>query len=168
MTCSDFVTRFSEYFDGTAPEEFARQAEAHLAGCSSCRRYQRVFERGREVLAAMPAPELNEDFVPRLQHRLYMADHDAVLRRHTSSGTMGFAVLGIAVLLAGVAWSATLRATVPVVDLAPIVVSRPPVVLRIPAVNAYPFDRGFFRRPAVLFTCVTLIIDLAMTRQPNL
>lgn len=126
MTCTQFVEGFSEYYDGTAPEAFVAEAEAHLASCASCRRYRHVLERGAELLRSLPAPEVAEDFGPRLQHRLYHVDQDSVLRTHTSSGTTALSVLGMAVLLTAVAWSPALRATAPTVELEPIVVSGPP------------------------------------------
>jgi hypothetical protein len=140
MTCSEFVTRFSEYYDGTVPEEYVGAAHAHLAGCPSCRRYRHVVERGAQLLQALPTPAVRDDFRPRLQHRLYHVDQEAVLRRHTASGATALAVAGISVLLTAVAWSPTLRPSSPVVELPPIVVSRPPPGAVRPALN-FP-DRG--------------------------
>lgn len=79
------------------------------------------------MLRSLPAPDIREDFVHRLQHRLYHVDEAAALDRHTSSGANALAVLGVAILLTAVAWSPALRPGSPVVELAPIVVSRPPV-----------------------------------------
>jgi predicted anti-sigma-YlaC factor YlaD len=126
MTCSEFVIRFSEYYDGTASGAYLREAEAHLTGCPSCREYRHVVERGVQLLQTLPTPTIRDDFRPRLQHRLYHVDQVVSLRRHTSSGTTALAVAVIAVLLTVVAWSPALRPSVPVVELAPIVVSGPP------------------------------------------
>jgi hypothetical protein len=57
-------------------------------------------------------------------------DQERSLRRHTSSGTTGLAMVGMAILLTAVAWSPALRPSPPTVELEPIVVSRPPVVYR--------------------------------------
>lgn len=137
MTCSEFVEGFSEYYDGTAPDAFVEEAEAHLAECETCSRYRHVMARGAELLRSLPTPEVNEDFAPRLQHRLYHVDEDAALRAQTSSGTTAFAVAGMAVLLTAAAWSPALRATAPTVELAPIVVSRPPSPMRLRASRMY-------------------------------
>lgn len=130
MTCSEYVEGFSEIYDGTASAEAVRQADEHVASCEACRRYNRVVARGAQILRALPGPEVNEDFVPRLQHRLYHVDESALLRRHTHSGTTALAVLGMAVLLVAVAWAPALRPGAPVVELAPIVVNAPPPGLR--------------------------------------
>jgi hypothetical protein len=79
------------------------------------------------MLRALPEPDVREDFVPRLQHRLYHVDEEAALHRNTSTGTNALALFGVALLLTAVAWSPTFRSGAPVVELAPIVVSRPPV-----------------------------------------
>lgn len=130
MTCSEYVLGFSEIYDGTASAEAVRLADEHVASCEACRRYRHVVERGSQVLRALPAPEVNEDFVPRLQHRLYHVDQDALLHRHSHSGATALAVLGMSVLLIAVAWAPALRPVAPVVELAPIVVNAPPPALR--------------------------------------
>jgi anti-sigma factor RsiW len=127
MTCTEFVERFSDYHDGTATEAQGREIEDHMAGCRSCRRYRDVVARGAALLRSLPEPHVQEDFVPRLQHRLYHVDEEAALHRHTASGTNALAVLGVALVLTAVAWSPTFRQGAPVVELAPIVVNRPPV-----------------------------------------
>ncbi|HSG06750.1 MAG TPA: zf-HC2 domain-containing protein [Longimicrobiales bacterium] len=127
MTCTEFVESFSDYHDGTATEAQVHEAESHLARCRRCRRYRDVVARGADLLRSLPAPDIREDFVHRLQHRLYHVDEAAALDRHTSSGANALAVLGVAILLTAVAWSPALRPGSPVVELAPIVVSRPPV-----------------------------------------
>lgn len=127
MTCTEFVESFSDYHDGTATEAQVREAERHMSSCRRCRRYRDVVARGAALLRSLPPPDVREDFVPRLQHRLYHVDEEAALRRHSSSGANGLAVLGVVIVLTAVAWSPTLRHGAPVVELAPIVVSRPPV-----------------------------------------
>jgi hypothetical protein len=144
MTCSEFVSRFSEYYDGTVAEEYIGEAHAHLAGCPSCRRYRHVVERGAQLLQVLDTPAVRDDFRPRLQHRLYHVDQEAALRRHTTSGATALAVAGISVLLTAVAWSPTMRPSSPVVELAPIVVSRPPPRAVRPALS-FP-DRGVPRQ----------------------
>lgn len=139
MTCSEFVARLSEYLDGGASPEDLREAEKHLSACSSCRRYRDVVERGVELLRTLPLPEVPEDFGPRLQHRLYHVDAESVLGGPASSAAPGMTVLGMALLLAAVAWVPTLRPTAPEVELPVIEVSRPPISLRYRTRLAYPF-----------------------------
>ena len=125
MTCSDFVTRFTNYLDGSAPPEEFEEIEKHLGVCDSCVRYRDVLEHGAAVLRSLPQPELREDFEPRLRHRLYHVDDQRVVSAH-QSGAPGLAVLGIAILLTALAWAPALRGRSPDVVLEPIVVDRAP------------------------------------------
>jgi len=125
MTCTEFVAGFSDYYDGTATNEFAAAAEEHMASCGSCRRYRHVVHSGAHLLRALPGVELREDFHPRLRHTLFHVDDGVLVRRHTSSGTTALVVAGIATFLSALAWSPALRPSAPVVELAPIVVSSP-------------------------------------------
>lgn len=143
MTCSEFVERFTEFFDGEGPEEFRADAEAHVESCSRCRRYHEVMVQGSAILRSLPEAEVSEDFKPRLQHRLYHVDDEAVLGAHTASGATVLTVLGMSMLLTALAWSPALRPTAPVVELPPIVVSEPPLRLR--PVNALPLGAAILR-----------------------
>lgn len=127
MDCSDFVARFTDYFDGLSSSEEAEAIRTHSKECSSCRRYQAVFEKGASLLRALPEPELAEDFQPRLTHRLYHVADERVLVDHSASGATALTVLGVAVLLTAVAWAPLLTEQAPVVELAPIVVDRAPI-----------------------------------------
>ncbi len=131
MNCSDFVARFTDYVDDAAPPALVQAMEEHLDGCVSCRRYQAVVEHGAELLRSLPAPELREDFEPRLQHRLYHVQEELTLSTHATSRTPALTVFAIAVLLTAVAWSPLLREGAPVVELEPIVVNRAPPAPRI-------------------------------------
>ena len=147
MTCSEYVERFSDLFDGTASREVVREADEHLSACAKCRRYRHVFERGAELLRTLPAPEVHEDFAPRLQHRIYHVDQDEVLRRHTNSGATGLAVLGMAILLTAVAWAPLMRPSAPMVVLEPIVVNTPPPARARPSVASFSAFAGSRRTP---------------------
>ena len=129
MDCSELISRFTDYLDGSASSEDLRVMEAHLAGCSSCRRYKAVLEHGSSLLRSLPRPELRDDFAPRLQHRLYHVQEERSLSDHVASGAPALAVFGIAVLLAAVAWAPLMRGSAPVVELQPIVVDRAPTRL---------------------------------------
>jgi anti-sigma factor RsiW len=141
MTCTEFVEGFSGYYDGTAPEAFIAEAEDHLSACSSCRRYRHVMARGAELLRSLPEPEVVEDFAPRLQHRLYHVDEEGSLRS-TSSGTTALAVIGMALLVGAAAWSPAFRASVPTVELEPIVVSNPPARASMGSFSPFPVRFG--------------------------
>ena len=126
MDCSDFRDRFSDYFDGTAEPSFLGEADAHVASCESCRRYQDVMSRGAELLKGMPAVTVSEDFFPRLQHRIYHIEDEQALVHSAAagSGTTVATALAIAVVLAVAAWAPALIHA-PRVALPPVVVSHP-------------------------------------------
>lgn len=69
MQCTEFLDRYSDYDDSLLPASELARFRAHLAGCGSCARYDRVLRKGRMLarqVAAAPSP----DFMPRLRHRL--------------------------------------------------------------------------------------------------
>lgn len=149
MTCSDFLTGFSDYFDGAASEDDLRAAEEHLSSCPSCRRYREVVERGSDLLRTLPRPQVPEDFRPRLQHRLYHVDAEGLLGGPANSGATGVTVVAMALVLAAVAWVPTLKPSAPEVELPAIEVSTPPAALRYRMAPAYPFNaRRTSRMPA--------------------
>jgi len=127
MNCEHFLDSFSEYEDGLLTESERNLFDAHVRECESCGRYVAVVRRGRSLLTALPAIEPGEDFVPRLQHRLYhVADGERLLREgQSSSGITAVTALAIAVVLGVVAWSPSLRRSVEV-ELPAIVVNEPP------------------------------------------
>ena len=82
--------------------------------------------RGVELLQAMPQVELADSFRPRLQHKLFHVDDgDAVTQVGSGSAVPVAAALGMALLLAFIAWYPSFLRT-PEVSLPAIVVSRPP------------------------------------------
>ncbi|HUP53124.1 MAG TPA: zf-HC2 domain-containing protein [Longimicrobiales bacterium] len=135
MNCSEFVSRFTDYVDGTALAGDVQAMEEHLGGCESCRRYKTVVEHGAQLLRSLPAPELREDFEPRLQHRLYHVLEERSIPETVTSRAPALTVFGIAVLLTAVAWSPLLRGSAPVVELEPIIVDRAPSTLRVRPVS---------------------------------
>jgi len=150
MNCTEFVDRSSEYFDGSATQNETALMDAHLAACASCRRYKAVYEQGTSLLRALPAPELGEDFEPRLRHRLFHVDDRRALIDASGSATPALTVLGLAALLTVVAWSPLLVEEPPVVELAPIVVDHvhrpepPPRPLNASAVTFSVLGRGLW------------------------
>jgi hypothetical protein len=124
VTCSEFHERFSDYYDGTGEPSFLGEADAHVASCPDCRRYHAVLVQGSAILRSTPRLAVSEDFLGRLQHRIYHVEDGVSLGREAGSATTISAAVAIAALVALAAWSpALIRA--PQVELAPIVVSRP-------------------------------------------
>ncbi|MDX1492967.1 MAG: zf-HC2 domain-containing protein [Longimicrobiales bacterium] len=138
MNCSQVVANFTDYLDGLASAEDAAAIERHLDGCPKCVRYREVLESGAELLRTLPEPELGEDFVPRLQHRLFDIENERVVRVTADSGAPAMAVAAIAVLLAVIAWSPVLFTGSPVVQLEPIVVDRAPTRSAVRPVSVTP------------------------------
>ncbi len=129
MECSEFLSRFSEFYDAPRGAPARKEAEAHMAACGKCARYQEVVSRSVALLHVMPRAELAESFRPRLQHRLFhLDDAGAVARPGRGSATPAVTLLGMAVLLTAVAWSPTIGSGVPEVELPAIVVSGPPML----------------------------------------
>lgn len=127
MDCSDFLSDFTEYYDGSGDPELRDRAEGHLESCPSCRRYLQVVDRGARVLRSLPEVPVPSDFRPRLRHRIYhVADEVALGSSRVSSGVNAVVVLALALLLGFAAWTPLLRDRVPEVTLSPIVVSDAP------------------------------------------
>ena len=72
----------------------------------------------------MENPELRDDFVPRLRHRIYDVDDERVLHAY-QSGTPALTVLGIAILLSALAWAPVFRGGARDIVLEPILVDAP-------------------------------------------
>ncbi len=127
MDCSEFLSRFSEFYDAPDGAPVRQEAEAHMARCAKCARYQEVVTRSVALLQVMPRAELAESFRPRLEHRLFhLDDGGSVARPGKGSATPAVTVLGMAILLTAIAWSPQIGNGVPEVDLPAIVVSGPP------------------------------------------
>ena len=146
MDCSEFLSRFSEFYDAPHGAPVNQEAEAHVAVCGKCARYQEVVSRSVALLHAMPRAELAESFRPRLQHRLFhLDDGAAVAGSGRGSATPAATVLGMAILLTAVAWSPTIGSDIPEVELPAIVVSGPPMsdpLLDLDAAGLMPVSSG--------------------------
>ena len=126
MECSEFLSRFSDFYDAPPESPLRQQVEAHLEQCEKCARYERTVASGAALLRTLPPIELSESFRPTLEHRLFhLEDENALLRAAGASAVPVLTAVGLAIVLAFVAWSPTFRRSPVQVDLAPIVVSNP-------------------------------------------
>ena len=147
VECSEFLSRFSDFYDGSPDLPFRQRLEAHLEHCEKCARYERAVASGAALLRTLPHVELSESFRPTLEHRLFhVEDENALVRAAGSSAVPVLTAVGIAIVLAIIAWSPTLGRSTAQVALAPIVVSNPPSPQ-----PAFPVGNGGFapREPAL-------------------
>jgi len=125
MNCESFLGAYSNFRDGLLGPAEEAAVEAHLGGCASCARYDRVMRRGLEMLGSLPPAESSMDFMPRLRHRLYNVDDGLVAssrRRGGSAALAGVAAVGLLALF----WL-PFAASVPVeLELPPVAVAMPP------------------------------------------
>jgi hypothetical protein len=127
MSCSEFLSSFTTFYDAAPGSPDRGAAEEHLAICESCRRYVEVVDRGVLMLRAMPAPAIPANFGSRLEHRLmHVMDDENRLRSGNGSAIPVITVLGMAILLTAIAWTPRLLKSTPEVEIAPIIVSEPP------------------------------------------
>ncbi len=127
MECSEFLSRFSDFYDAPPESRLRRQLGAHLEQCEKCARYERAVATGAALLQRLPRIEVSESFRPTLEHRLFhLEDESALARAAGASAVPVLTAVGLAIVLAIVAWSPTLKRSTVRVDLAPIVVSGPP------------------------------------------
>lgn len=104
MTCDTFVARYSEFVDERLDDASRTECSTHLEECARCRRYCRVIDKARKVLADLPEPALTYDFPHRLRYRLYSERH----RPTGSSGVSGTTLFAMAAIMTVLAWSPTL------------------------------------------------------------
>ncbi len=110
VDCTQFLDAYSEFRDGLLTRELMQGHEAHLVACSSCARYDRVVEQGIRVFRDLPPVEPSQDFVPRLQHRLYHLEEEMRSPSGHASGTPVAFTLAIAAIIGVSAWMPTIRA----------------------------------------------------------
>ncbi|MEX2584149.1 MAG: zf-HC2 domain-containing protein [Gemmatimonadota bacterium] len=126
FNCSDFLRDYSDYRDGVTDPAHVTAMKAHLAGCLSCARYDRVVSQGVSELKSAPRIAPSEDFLPRLQHRLYhLQDESAWWSRPDTSGTPVGLALVLVFLIGVAAWIPTLDSETPVVHLSPVLATAP-------------------------------------------
>ncbi len=126
MDCSEFLSRFSDFYDAPPESRLRRQMEAHLDRCDGCARYERAVSSGEALLRTLPRVELSESFRPTLEHRLFhLEDENALARAAGVSAVPVLTAVGMAIVLAIVAWSPKFERATAQVELEPIVVSGP-------------------------------------------
>jgi hypothetical protein len=104
MDCGIFLDGYSDFRDDLLPLPRRVAFEAHLRECASCARYDRVVDGGVQVLRSTEELEVSDDFMERLQHRLYHVDDElaeARARRARGPGA-GRAARGAAAVAAAV------------------------------------------------------------------
>jgi anti-sigma factor RsiW len=98
MECRDFVARYSDYDDSLLTATELERFETHLSRCVSCARYDRVLRKGRMLARQGAAVSGGDQFMPRLQRRLW---HDRTHARRASAapGGVATALAGLTVVL---------------------------------------------------------------------
>lgn len=125
LDCDRFLEEYSEFRDGFLGPEESEAFEAHLRVCRSCARYDHVVRRGAQIYRDLPELQVSEDFMPRLQHRIFHVEEEMKAPGHSASGIPASAVLSIAAALALAAWLPALREE-PGLSALPAVAARPP------------------------------------------
>jgi len=126
--CDRFLQEYSDYRDGALSAEREVEFREHVVACPCCARYDRVLRAGSELLAGLPSEQPQDDFMPRLQHRLYNVDEGLTeMPAHRFAG--GAALVGMAAVgLLALFWL-PFAATVPVeMQLDPVAAYVPPAV----------------------------------------
>lgn len=102
--CETFLAEYSALRDGLVPDGLRVVLEAHRDGCPSCARYDRVIRDGTEVVRRVPELDVSDDFMARLEGRLYEVDLErAVQASHAGAGA-ATVTLSVAALIAAAAW----------------------------------------------------------------
>jgi hypothetical protein len=110
VLCDELLARYGDYLDGLLTPVQVARLQLHIETCAACGRYDRIMQRGLELVRDLPPVEPSPDFEQRLQHRLYHVDDAAALvAQRPAAGAMAtFAVAGVLALLA---WSPVLLST---------------------------------------------------------
>jgi hypothetical protein len=126
VRCAEFLRDFSDYRDGLMDPATHSRMDAHVAGCSACAGYIRVFDAGVKQLRSVPSVEPSYDFLPRLQHRIYRLEERRAFWRRAMNSAPPLVVAGALVMLLGVMglWTGD-RGGAPLVELPPVVANAP-------------------------------------------
>jgi anti-sigma factor RsiW len=94
MNCTEFLHRYSDYDDSLLDVTELESFRAHLTACASCARYDRVLRKGRMLARQHAQATPGEDFIPRLQDRLWQ--HRIERRRRLAQSVPGGAAAALA------------------------------------------------------------------------
>jgi negative regulator of sigma E activity len=128
MDCGTFLDGYSDLRDDLLPLPERVRFESHLRGCASCARYDRVVKGGVDVLLEAEELQVADDFMDRLQHRLYHVDDEMSAARRRRARPLGrntAAAAAVAATVAGIALLPQLR-TAPTVTMLPTVAASAP------------------------------------------
>ena len=78
MTCTDFLAKLTDFFDGTVSPELLLEVEHHIAECKHC---EVVLDSTTKTINIYRDYELY-DFPPELEQRL----HSAIMARCQAAG----------------------------------------------------------------------------------
>lgn len=67
MTCTDFLARLTDFFDGTVPSSLLAEVQRHIAECKHC---EVVLDSTTKTINIYRNEELY-DFTPELEERLH-------------------------------------------------------------------------------------------------
>lgn len=97
VDCADFLAGYSDYRDGLLAAGDVAEYDGHAAVCSSCARYDRAVRQGGDLLRGLPELQPSEDFMPRLQHRVFHLEEEMrhPPRRVPRAGALMFVAAGI-------------------------------------------------------------------------
>ena len=70
MNCCEFREKYSEFTDGLLTPPSKAEADAHLALCAACRRFDTALRAGVNMLRGLPAVSVSRGFGPTLRRRL--------------------------------------------------------------------------------------------------
>ena len=145
MSCDEFLSRFSDFYDDGGVADRA-PFEAHLAACEPCRRYLAVVERSTALARAMGESPVPPEFHEGLESRI----HEERALRRLRTGTRGSGVstgtvVAVTMLLSALAWAPSLRGPGMDVTLPTIVAATPPPSGAGSRTSVRPTSRALFR-----------------------
>lgn len=125
MNCAEYLAHYSQFRDGDLSGPDREALDSHLAGCPSCRRYDRAVSQGVEFLRNTSGIRPRDDLKERVRHSVYSLEDAERVRRfrpQAPSGGRAMALMAAAVLVMVVIWTPSLLDDTPSVDLPAIVV----------------------------------------------
>ncbi len=129
MNCTIFLEHFSSWVDGDMDPDLRDRANAHVAGCVDCQKYEEVYLRGTDLLRSLDEDiDVDEDiFRSSLEHRILRVRRQGVEAAAIGSGAPFVSILAMTVVMLSVAWIPVIMVlTEPTVELAPIAAEVPP------------------------------------------